>query len=118
MDSYNVKRRSFFTWYVTHNGVSLDLSGYLGKSFASSRRTAEFYAGFFTRSDNYQAEYGLLLTQRPPYCELPEITATRDALNLLTLTFKAASRDTVGLLILAACIAPVCFLTLCAVEAL
>ncbi|WP_030247651.1 hypothetical protein [Streptomyces sp. NRRL S-350] len=118
MDSYNAKRRSFFTWYVTHNGVSLDLRGYLGTPFASSRRMAQYYAGFFTRADNYQAEYGLLLIQRPPYCELPEITATREALNLLKVTFKAASRDTVGLLILAACIAPVCFLTVCAVAAL
>lgn len=65
MDSYNVKRRAYSTWYVTRNGALLDLSGYLGRPYASSRRTAEFYVGYFTRSDDYQAEYGLLLTRRP-----------------------------------------------------
>ncbi|WP_432139677.1 hypothetical protein [Streptomyces sp. bgisy154] len=118
MGSYNVKRRSFFTWYVTHNGASLDLSGHLGTPFASSRRTAEYYAEYFTRSDNYQAEYGLLLTRRPPYYALPESTAARDSLALVASTIKAISSDTVGLLMLAAWIATVCFLMIFAVEVL
>ncbi|WP_327378636.1 hypothetical protein OG393_32495 (plasmid) [Streptomyces sp. NBC_01216] len=118
MDSYNVKRRAYSTWYVTRNGALLDLSGYLGRPYASSRRTAEFYVGYFTRSDDYQAEYGLLLTRRPPYYALPESTAARDSLELVASTIKAISSDTVGLLMLAAWIATVCFLMIFAVEVL
>lgn len=118
MNPYAVKRRSFSTWYVTHNGACLDLSGHLGRPYASSRRTAEFYVGYFTRSDDYQAEYGLLLTRRPPYCALPESTAARDSLELVASTIKAVSRDTVGLLMLAAWIATICFLMIFAVEVL
>ncbi|MFD3666460.1 hypothetical protein ACFWVF_38645 [Streptomyces sp. NPDC058659] len=118
MNSYDVKRRSFSTWYVTRNGASLDLSGHLGRPYASSRRTAESYAGLFTRTDKYEAQYGLLPTRRPPHCELPETTAARDALELVTLTVKAISRDTAGLLMLAAWIATVCLLMVFAVEVL